>query len=402
MSKLINPLLSVIAILAAVAVFVHYSISNSGSPESSESSSNDSSAEDEQPKTYQPRLEHDPPVPAAPKTAVRDFNMFLERLRKASKNFAESLVLHKDGLQQAERVFRGTAGVPERIRIEMHSPFFSIDPEAVFALYHDLPTLERGFGLFQQHCSQCHGTYGRGNGSATKRWYTGNYPRNFWYGKFKNRSTKYGVVPTDRDLFRTLTRGLYGSSMPPFRHLSEQDRWSLVTFVKSLANFYDDYDETVVNRFDTKAGKMQTAPIEVGDEPPVTLETVKRGRILFIEQGCVKCHQGKKSKPVGLSRGEGGFTNWGDEMNRPVEHSRNLTTRVFRSGAAPGDLFRIISGGPTIGPMPSYQNLSQHDLWALVHYVQSVFKPDFPQAPKSVDALANPAKTTKTKTNPAK
>ncbi len=177
--------------------------------------------------------------------------------------------------------------------------------------------------------------------------------------------------------------------MPPFRHLSEQDRWSLVQFVKTLANFHDDYDEVIMNRFDRKEREV----LDVGVEPPVTLDTVKRGRILFIKHACSKCHQGSKSEPVGLARWEGGFTNWNDEMNRPVQHSRDLTTRVFLSGAASSDLFRIISGGPTIGPMPSYQNLPQEDLWALVHYVQSVFKPDFPQAPPSVDALAKPPQT---------
>jgi mono/diheme cytochrome c family protein len=275
----------------------------------------------------------------------------------------------------------------------MHSPFFTVDPESIFALYVDLPTMERGLGLFQQHCSQCHGAYGRGNGSATQQWYTGNFPRNFWYGKFKSRSTEYDNVPTDRDLFRTVTRGLYGSSMPSFRHLSADDRWSLVQFIKSLANFYDDYDEVVVNRFDSKVVGWSAIVLDTSGEPAVTLETVKRGRVVFIEQGCVKCHQGQKSKPVGLARAEGGFANWRDEMARPVEHSRDLTTRVFRSGAAPSDLFRIISGGPTIGPMPSYPRVPREDVWALVHYVQSVFKPDFPQAPPSVDALANPAKT---------
>jgi cytochrome c oxidase cbb3-type subunit 2 len=283
----------------------------------------------------------------------------------------------------------------------MHSPYFMVDPEAIFALYFDLPTLERGLGLFQQHCSQCHGPYGRGNGSATRQWYAGNFPRNFSYAKFKNRSTEYGTVPTDGDLYRTLTRGLYGSTMPPFRHLSAEDRWALVEFIKSLANYYDDYDDTVVNRFDSEVGSWAAAPLNIGEEPPVTLESVTQGRILFIEQGCVKCHQSKKSKPIGLARWEGGFDSWLDEMNRPIEHSRDLTNRVFRSGAASSDLFRIISGGPNVGPMPNYLNLAAEKRWALVHYVQSVFKPDYPQAPPSADALANPPKTSDGAPSPA-
>ena len=165
-------------------------------------------------------------------------------------------------------------------------------------------------------------------------------------------------MPTDADLYRTLTRGLYGSSMPSFRHLSEADRWSLVQFIKTLANFDDDYEERVLNLFDRDAGRSPEPPSTAVPEPPVSLESVTRGRILFIEQGCVSCHQGKKPRPVGLDRGEGNF-NWYDEMQRPVQHSRDLTRGVFRAGAAPSDVYRIISGGPNIGPMPNYQKLPE-------------------------------------------
>jgi mono/diheme cytochrome c family protein len=277
--------------------------------------------------------------------------------------------------------------VPADVQLAMHAPFYAVDPEAVFALYVDLPTLERGVSLFQQNCSICHGPYGRGNGAATLQWYAGNYPRNFWYGKFKSRSTPYGRVPEDADLFRTLTRGMYGSSMPSFRHLSDDDRWCLVQFIKTLANFDDDYEEQVVNLFDQDADRSREPPWTIGNEPPVSLESVTRGRILFIEQGCVSCHQGTKPKPVGLARWEGNF-NWYDEMQRPVQHSRDLTAGIFRAGAATSDVYRIIVGGPNIGPMPNYQNLPETDRWALVHYVRSIYQSDYPQAPASADAQA--------------
>jgi mono/diheme cytochrome c family protein len=339
------------------------------------------------PDPYQPALELDPLPPSPPDWARRDFDAFLARLKQAAKATPESLVLHDAARDRAEQVFRATVAVPQDVRIEMHAPFFAVDPETIFALYHDLPTLERGLALYQQNCSVCHGPYGRGNGPATNLWYAGNYPRNFWYGKFKSRSTEYGTVPTDADLYRTLTRGMYGSSMPSFRHLSERDRWSLVEFIKSLANYYDEYEETVVNRFDPQSKAFAAQPLAIGEEPKPTLESVTRGRILFIEQGCVSCHQEKKARPIGLGRSEGNF-NWYDEMNRPIQHSRDLTGGIFRAGAADTDVFRIISGGPNIGPMPNYLTLPIHDRWALVHYIRSVHKPDYPQAPASADAKA--------------
>src|SRR5262245_58900283 len=184
--------------------------------------------------SYQPRLESDPPPPTPPEWAVRDFNAFLTRLRAYAQR-RESLLLHRDHLERAEAAFKGTAGVPADVQLEMHEPFFAVDPEAIYALYADLPTLERGLALFQQNCAGCHGSFGRGNGAATREWFVGNYPRNFWYGKYKSRSTPYARMPADGDLFRTLTRGMYGSSMPSFRNLSEADRWSLVQYIKTLA-----------------------------------------------------------------------------------------------------------------------------------------------------------------------
>jgi len=387
MRTLAVPLLVITSILLAVSVGMH--LSRPGSSENSTAATDNPPPES---KPYRPALEHDPPVPEPPASITADFTTFLGRLREASENSASSLVLQRDARERAEQVFRSSTGVPDDIRIEMHSPFFEVDPEGIFALYVDLPALERGLALFQQNCALCHGPYGRGNGSATRQWYSGNFPRNFNYAKFKSRSTEYGAVPTDSDLFRTLTRGLYGSSMPPFGHLDEQDRWSLVVFIKSLGNFYDDFDEVVINRFDPDFGGRESGPLAMGEQPEVTLATVTRGRILFIEQACVSCHQGKKPRPVGLARWEGTFDNWNDEMKRPIQNSRDLTNRVFRSGAASSDLFRIISDGPSIGPMPSYRNLPEQDRWALVHYVESVFKPDYRQAPPSADAEAKPPK----------
>ncbi len=336
---------------------------------------------------YQPTLEQDSTVPQPPQAAAIDFEHFLERLSEASQRDIESMILQDDALDSAERVLLASSGVPDEIEMERHLPFLMVNPEAIFGLYADLRTLERGLGLYQQNCSSCHGIYGRGNGAATPQWYVGNYPRNFTYGSYKSRTTVYGTSPTDGDLFRTLTRGLYGSTMPSFRHLSEQDRWALVQFIKSLANYYDENEELVINRFDPEQGHAAEV-LDMAGETPVTLESVTRGRTLFVKHACVSCHQGQKPKPVGLKRTEGPFANWSDEMGRPVYTSRDLTTPVFLAGASSKDLFRIIVGGPNVGPMPTYQDLPPEDCWDLVHYMQSCFKPDYPQAPASADAAA--------------
>ena len=117
MSKLINPLLSLTAIVLVVALWVqvHFSTSRSdpeanSSPVANLDSAPNSGAEIE---SYRPLLEHDPPVPDPPADAVRDFETFLDRLKGASETAADSLVLHRDALDRAEQVFRNTVGVPD-------------------------------------------------------------------------------------------------------------------------------------------------------------------------------------------------------------------------------------------------------------------------------------------------
>ena len=42
-------------------------------------------------------------------------------------------------------------------------------------------------------------------------------------------------VPTDQDLFDTISRGMPGSAMPSWEHLTTDQRWGLVYYIKSLA-----------------------------------------------------------------------------------------------------------------------------------------------------------------------
>jgi mono/diheme cytochrome c family protein len=325
---------------------------------------------------YQPRLDFNPPPPEPPAWATGDFNTYLARLHQATTTNAHSLLLDADAQALAEQDFRNTPAVPSDTSLEMHTPFFIIDPTKIFSLYHDLPALQRGLSLYQQHCASCHGVYGRGNGPAVRHWYTGNYPRNFWYGQYASRSTPLGKVPTDADLFRTLTRGFYGTAMPSYRHLERRDRWSLIQFLKSLANYYDEGQNTVYNLFDSDPEFLGAPPepFEIGPEPPATPESVARGKTLFTKNGCVTCHQGNQPQPIGLYSGSGnGNLNWKDEMYRPVRHSRDLTTGIYHTGSAPSDVFRFMTAGSEIGPMPDAAQIPPDERWDIVHYLRSLF-----------------------------
>ena len=95
------------------------------------------------------------------------------------------------------------------------------------------PALQaRAESLFAKQCATCHGRQGRGDGQAAYLLYP--KPRDFGEAKFRLVSTD-NKVPTDEDLFRTITRGIPRSAMPDWRHLPELDRWALVYHVRKLA-----------------------------------------------------------------------------------------------------------------------------------------------------------------------
>ena len=86
----------------------------------------------------------------------------------------------------------------------------------------------RGEALYNKQCASCHGAEGAGDGKAAYLLYP--KPRDFTGGEFRLVST-IDAGPTEEDLFKTITRGMPGSSMPSWAHLSEEDRWGLVYYV---------------------------------------------------------------------------------------------------------------------------------------------------------------------------
>ncbi len=83
----------------------------------------------------------------------------------------------------------------------------------------------RGKELFEQNCQMCHGPKGEGDGPAGTS--LNPPPRNLVKGDWKKGGTKVG-------LFKVVTEGIPGSSMAPWAHLPEVDRWALVHFVQTI------------------------------------------------------------------------------------------------------------------------------------------------------------------------
>ena len=92
---------------------------------------------------------------------------------------------------------------------------------------------ERGKEVYENSCAHCHGTEGRGDGSAAENLLP--KPRDFTRGLYKIRSTETGELPTDQDLFNIITVGMPGSSMPGWEtSLSANDRWELVALYQNV------------------------------------------------------------------------------------------------------------------------------------------------------------------------
>jgi len=138
---------------------------------------------------------------------------------------------------------------------------------------------QAGKGVYDQHCAACHGANGDGNGPAAVWLYP--KPRNFSAGLFKIKSTPAQSLPTDEDLFQSITRGLAGSSMPSFLYLTEQERRDVVQFVKSLTARTDASGKRV-NLFEAVAANGTLAkPVEVPPETPNTVQELTLGRDMY-------------------------------------------------------------------------------------------------------------------------
>ena len=116
------------------------------------------------------------------------------------------------------------------------------EPQMVGVSVMNIPSspdlLALGRGVYHSRCMGCHGKNGDGNGPAAT--FLSPRPRNFALGIFKFRTTPSGSVPTDGDLYRTVTRGVRGTAMPTWHELPDKERLAVVAFIKTFSSRWKD------------------------------------------------------------------------------------------------------------------------------------------------------------------
>ncbi len=215
--------------------------------------------------------------------------------------------------------------------------------------------LALGKRVYEKHCVACHGADGRGEGEAAYLLYP--KPRDFVAGKYALVST-WDRVPADEDLYRTISRGMPGSAMPSWGHLTEAERWGLVHYVKSFAE-----KPLVVQPASDPKGEGQTGTgvIRVPPEPPFTPEARARALERYAD-ACASCH-GKTGRGDGQEEQK-------DDKGYPTR-PRDLTLGVFKGSPDPKDVYRRIVAGMPGSPMPMSDWAYGEDAWHLVHLVRS-------------------------------
>lgn len=218
-----------------------------------------------------------------------------------------------------------------------------------------------GREVYLRYCAGCHGEQGDGKGPASAMLIV--KPRDFTSGVFKFCSTPSGSLPTDEDLYKVITRGLYRTSMPEWSLLSEKDRVAVVQYLKTFSPRWKE--------------ERPEAPIFI-PQPPEWLDTpesVARGREVYRVLQCSKCH-GETGKGDGPSAATLDPDVWGNHQK-----AFDFTQGRLKSGPSARDIYRTFMTGVNGTAMPSYgdifaepdgENIREGDAWHLISFTRSL------------------------------
>ncbi len=211
----------------------------------------------------------------------------------------------------------------------------------------------RGEQVFKDNCASCHGESGAADGTCAA--FLSPQPRNFTTGIYRFKTTPGAEMPTDQDLFRTVSLGVHSTGMPPWQYLlSEEDRWAVVAHLKTFSD-----------KFESRGAGT---PVDLGDEPAtISEEMVTRGREAYVKGQCGKCH------------GEGGYGDGPSSLTLEDAFGNAIPPRNyhkaadFKRGHTLRDIALTINTGNNGTPMPAFNEaFSEQEVWDLAAYIHSL------------------------------
>lgn len=216
--------------------------------------------------------------------------------------------------------------------------------------------LTLGKKVYEHRCIGCHGINGDGNGTSAR--FLDIKPRDFTSGIFKFHSTSGAdALPTDSDLYVTISHGLWGTPMPPWYTLSSGERLAVIQYIKTFSK-----------RWQTE--KMNPAII-VTTEPPVTKVSIENGRAIF-QQNCALCH-GSEGQGDGVTANALVDT-WGNSVH-PANYTLPAGTQGgVKLGHDGPHIYKTMMAGIGGTPMPPFEGtITPAQAWDLVHFIQSLY-----------------------------
>jgi mono/diheme cytochrome c family protein len=210
---------------------------------------------------------------------------------------------------------------------------------------------QHGKALYQRYCMYCHGKYGDGRGESAA--YLNPKPRDFTRATFKCRSTPSGTLPTDSDLYDTISRGIHASGMPSWKPLLRQERVDLVAYIKTFSPRFSE----------EHAGE----PLAIPRALPTSADSIERGGKLFESMNCWQCH-GKEGRGNGASA-----ASLTDSLGNPIQPFDFTSGMQFKCGDTDETIFRDLATGLDGTPMASFSDALKPDqMWDVVHFIHSL------------------------------
>lgn len=213
--------------------------------------------------------------------------------------------------------------------------------------------------LYNKQCAVCHGKEGKGDGEAA--YLLMPRPRDFTSGKFRLTTTDNGV-PSNQDLFNTITRGMPGSAMPAWKHLPEKDRWNLARYVRKLAR------RSASEYVNLEPGKpRKLPPFLSAAQAEKLLKKENMTAATLYQDSCASCH-GKTGKGDGTA-------------DMKDEQGYRLPPRDFTKGIlkGKGDMaslaHRLYGMQGSAMPDAGFEQ-DAHYIWGVIHYIRGMMPKD--------------------------